>query len=244
MSHAPSRYQIVPRRTVRRWPLVVAVSALWLSSLGLAWRWAGALAAPALADTTRRMHDAEQQLASQRSRLRELSQRETTLSVSDKISREANGDLQGTLAERDEEISALRADVAFYERLVGPTQQRKGLNVFSSEFSAGADAAWQYQIVLTQNLNRGAVNTGRVTLSIEGTRDDRLEKLSWSGLRKQGNAPGVPYSFKYFQQVEGDLVLPAGVKPVRVIARLVPASGAPLEQGFTWGEATAAGPAP
>jgi len=34
------------------------------------------------------------------------------------------------------------------------------------------------------------------------------------------------------------------VKPVRVIARLVPAAGAPLEQGFTWGEATAAGPAP
>ena len=31
---------------------------------------------------------------------------------------------------------------------------------------------------------------------------------------------------------------------VRVIARLVPAAGAPLEQGFTWGEATAAGPAP
>ena len=121
MSHAPSRYQIVQRRTTRRWPLVVALGGVWWLSLGLAWHWAGVHAAPTLADTARRMHAAEQQLASQRSRLHELSQRETTLSVSDKISREANGDLQGTLAERDEEISALRADVAFYERLVGPT---------------------------------------------------------------------------------------------------------------------------
>jgi hypothetical protein len=50
----------------------------------------------------------------------------------------------------------------------------------------------------------------------------------------------VAYSFKYFQQVEGDIVLPPGLKPVRVVARLLPASGAPVEQAFTWGEATGA----
>ena len=37
--------------------------------------------------------------------------------------------------------------------------------------------------------------------------------------------------------------LPAGVKPVRVIARLVPASGAAVEQSFTWSEAAAPLPA-
>ncbi len=35
-------------------------------------------------------------------------------------------DIQSLLAERDEQIAALRADVAFYERLVGATAQRKG----------------------------------------------------------------------------------------------------------------------
>ena len=52
-----------------------------------------------------------------------------TLARSDQISRDANRDLQGTLAERDEEIAGLRADVAFYERFVGSTAQRRGLNV-------------------------------------------------------------------------------------------------------------------
>ena len=68
-------------------------------------------------------------------------------------------------------------------------------------------------------------------------------RLRWprlpAELRQQQDAPGVAYSFKYFQQVEGDIVLPPGVKPVRLIVRLVPASGPPVEQSLTWSEATA-----
>jgi len=73
---------------------------------------------------------------------------------------------------------------------------------------------------------------------VEVSEGGRMRKLAWSELRQQQNAPGVDYSFKYFQQVEGDIVLPAGVKPVRVTARLVPASGSPIEESVTWGEAT------
>ena len=65
-----------------------------------------------------------------------------------------------------------------------------------------------------------------------------MRKLAWSELRQQQDAPGLEYSFKYFQQVEGDIVLPVGLKPVRLIARLLPASGPPIEQSVTWGQAT------
>jgi hypothetical protein len=233
MSHAPSRYQIVQRRTTRRWPLAVAVGGVWLLSLGLAWHWAGIRAAPTLADTARRMRDAEQQLAAQQSRLQQLSQREATLSVSDKISREANGDLQGTLAERDEEISALRADVAFYERLVGPTQQRKGLNVFSSEFIAGAGAAWHYQIVLTQNLNRGAISQGQMRFVIEGVRAGKLATINWNELHQQPSVPGQTYSFRYFQTLDGRVMLPRDFTPQRVRV-VLDNEGVAVEQAFDW----------
>jgi len=52
----------------------------------------------------------------------------------------------------------------------------------------------------------------------------------------------VEYSFKYFQQVEGDVLLPPGLQPIRVIARLTPARGNAVEQSFTWADAVA-GPA-
>jgi hypothetical protein len=177
-----------------------------------------------------------QSVAALTARSEKLSQEVSTLRRSDQISRDANRDLERTLAERDEEIAGLRADIAFYESFVGATGQRRGLSVHDLDMQLQSGDAWHFVATLTQNLNRGAVNTGRVTLSIEGTRNDRLEKLSWSGLRKQGNAPGVPYSFKYFQQVEGEVMLPKGFKPLRVGVRLVPAGGAAVEQSFPWPE--------
>lgn len=233
MSSTPSRYQIVQRRETRRWPLVLLLGAAWLGSLAIAWRWAEIQAAPALSSATARMRQAEQQLAEQQSRLRQLSQRETTLAVSDKISRDANGDLQGTLAERDEEISALRADVAFYERLVGPTQQRKGLNVFSSEFAPGVGNAWHYQIVLTQNLNRGAISQGRMRFVVEGVRGGKLATVDWAELNQRPGMQGQGFSFRYFQSLEGQVMLPRDFTPQRVRV-LLDGEDVAVEQAFDW----------
>lgn len=179
------------------------------------------------------------QMRSLASQVDALEQRAATLARSDQISRDANRDLQGALAERDEEIAGLRADVAFYERFVGSTAQRRGLAVHELKLEPQTNEAWHFTATLTQNVNRGAVNTGRLQIAVEGTSEGKLQRLAWAELRQQENAPGVPYSFKYFQQVEGDLVLPPGFQPVRVIARLVPQRGAATEQSFTWVAATA-----
>jgi hypothetical protein len=66
-----------------------------------------------------------------------------------------------------------------------------------------------------------------------------MQKLDWAQLRQQPAPAPLEYSFKYFQQVEGDVLLPPGLQPVRVVARLQPQGGAVVEQSFTWAEATA-----
>jgi hypothetical protein len=184
--------------------------------------------------------DPQARVRQQHAAIDTLEQRVATLTRSDQISREANSDLQGALAERDEEISGLRADVAFYERLVGATGQRRGLTVHELKLQPQTDQAWHFTATLTQNLNRGAVSSGRLTLSVEGTLDGRLRRLSWSELRQQLEMPGTQYSFKYFQQVEGDIVLPAEFQPVRVHVRLTPSRGPAVEQSFAWSDAMAA----
>lgn len=168
----------------------------------------------------------------------------STLRRSDQISREANRDLQRTLAERDEEIAGLRADVAFYERFVGATGQRRGLSVHELKLQPERDDAWRFVATLTQNLNRGAINSGRLTVSVEGTREGRLQRLAWSQLRQQTAEPGLAYSFKYFQQVEGNLILPPGFEPLRMTVRLVPEGGSAVEQSFPWADVAAAPRAP
>jgi hypothetical protein len=189
--------------------------------------------------------NAREQVREQAARIDALEQQVATLTRSDQISRQANVDLQGTLAERDEEIASLRSDIAFYERFVGATGQRRGLSVHELKLAPQRDPqVWHFVATLTQNLNRGAVNRGRLTLLVEASDGTRMQRLDWGALRQQAGAPGVEYSFKYFQQVEGDIVLPAGVRPVRVTARLQPATGAPVEQGFPWSEVTGAAAAP
>ena len=220
----------VPPPRFRKGPVIAVVALVVLLVAGGWALWRATAASPGDGPTPA-------QLRGQQQRVESLEQQVATLSRSDQISRDANRDLQATLSERDEEIAGLRADVAFYERFVGATAQRRGLSVHELTLQPQDEQAWHFTATLTQNLNRGAVNAGRLLVSVEGTRDGKLQRLGWSDLRQQPNAPGVAYSFKYFQQVEGDLFLPEGFKPVRVIARVVPQNGAAVEQSFPWAEA-------
>ncbi len=220
---------IVPPSLRRSGLMPAVIAALWIASLIGAWLWAGQRAAPAPAARTA-PSTAEAQLR----------QRATTLQMSDRISRQANRELQETLAEREEEVAGLRADVAFYERLVGSTGQRKGLSVHDVELRRDSDGSWRYTAMLTQNLNRGSVSKGGLTLSVEGTRAGKLTRLNWADLLQKANAPPQRFEFRYFQRLEGSMALPRGFVPGRVIAQVKADRGATAEQAFAWTEATEA----
>jgi hypothetical protein len=225
---------IVPRGSLLRGRLLWSAAALlWGVSLAMVWLWSGRTAAPRLAEYSQRARAAETQLQALRQQVRELGQRDTTLSRSDQITRQANADLQSTLAQRDEEIAGLRADVAFFERLVGPTAQRQGLNVFSSEFARSGGPAWNYRIVLVQNRDRNAISNGRMRFVVEGVQDGRLATLDWAQLHQKPGAPEQPYSFRYFQQLEGSVVLPEGFVPQRVRVSLR-GDDVAVERDFDW----------
>lgn len=225
-----------PAARSRRGPYVLAALVVVALLFGVwgAWR----AFAPASGDTRGRLLAAERQLAVAKAYIEDQEQRVATLKRSDQISRDANRDLQGALAEREEEIAGLRADLAFYERLVGATGQRRGLSVHAIRVQPQGADAWHFAATLTQNLNRGGVSTGQMSLAVEGTQAGKLRKLAWADLRRQPAAPGVAYSFKYFQQVEGDVFLPAGFTPVRVEVRLQPRSGGSVTESFSWADAT------
>jgi hypothetical protein len=228
-----SRFQIVRRgeqRSQRWW--ILGIGLPWLLSLVLVAIIARLTAADA-GDLGVRLRQAERALEEQTRLVEELRQREATLVASDRISRAANAEVQASLAERDEEIAGLRADVAFYERLVGATSQRKGLNAHSVEFSPEAAGTWQYRVVLTQNLNRGAISQGQMRFSVEGVRDGKLTTVSWDELHQRKGVPGQDYSFRYFQQLDGSVMLPKDFTPQRVRVSLSGPGGG-TTQNFDW----------
>jgi hypothetical protein len=213
--------------------LLIAVAVAWML-LVLAWGWffwrdlgsdSGRLrAAVAAAEAGR--------LALEKENAR-LKQELAIAQRADFISRSANNQIQESLADKEERIAGLKADLDFYERLVGSGGRRQGLNVHDAEFVIGSAGAWQYTITLTQNINRGGMSTGRMQFAIEGVSGGKLRTLAWNELVQDADAPGQSFSFRYFQALQGTVMLPAGFSPQRVKVSLKGASGT-SEQTFSW----------
>ncbi len=239
-SSAFPRYQIVERQPSRRGLRWVVGGLFWAGTMAGVWFWASHTAAPRLTETRQELSRVQRQLRDQAARLRTLDQREKTLGVSDRISRTANKELQESLAQRDEEIASLRADVAFFERLVGETAPRKGLSVHEAEFTRAGGGTWRYQIMLTQTLNRGAISQGQMRFAVEGVRKGQLATLGWDELHQHASVPGQDYSFRYFQQLDGSVMLPGDFTPQRVRVRLI-GGDTPVEQALDWKLAASAG---
>ena len=223
---APEPEVSMPRSHLVGWMVFAAVA--WLLSVGATWWLASRVAAPPPPAPTGTHVAAEP--AGDSKELRALRQQVATLKRSDQISRNANTGLQTTLAEREEEISGLRADVDFYERLVGSTGQRQGLRVHEARFEPEAGGTWHYVVTLTQNLNRGAISKGGMRFAVEGVRAGKLQTIKWDELLQKPKAPAKAFSFRYFQQLEDSIILPPGFTPQRVKVSL---SGG-VEQSFPW----------
>ncbi|MEO7200782.1 MAG: DUF6776 family protein, partial [Dokdonella sp.] len=168
-----------------------------------------------------------------------LKARIAVLERSEQIATTALGEMQQTLREREEEIAGVRADLAFYGRLVGSTK-REGLSVHALRLEpVTGSRAWNFTATLTQNFKRGPESRGKLSLSVEGVVDGALQTVAWSKLASPDQAAGISYGFKYFQQVRGIIMLPEGLEPhrVRVTAE---GEGGRATQEFSWNEAAKA----
>ncbi|WP_425487983.1 DUF6776 family protein [Marilutibacter penaei] len=229
----PPRYRIVRDGPDRRrlWQVLLALA--WAGSVFAAWQVSRSVFAPGLPEISGALASSRQTVSAQRDELDRLRQRVAILETSDGITRDANKQVQRTLAEREDEIAGLREDVAFYERLVGATSPRKGLNVHSAQFMREVGGTWRYELVLTQNLNRGAVSRGALRFSIEGVDGGKLASIDWNRLHQREAAPAQAYSFRYFQQLSGSVMLPEGFTPQHVKIRLDTGERT-LDQTIAW----------
>ena len=216
---------------VRGWLIIAAV--VWGGSLLGTWYLSTRRAAPSLSAVSGELVDSSKLLREQQALVKELRQQVATLKRSDQISRNANSELQSTLTEREEEVSGLRADVDFYERLVGSTGQRQGLRVHEAKFAPESGGTWHYTVTLTQNLNRGAISKGTMRFAVDGVRGGKLSTIKWGELLQKPGAPAKPFSFRYFQQLEDSVMLPPGFTPQRVRVSLN-ANGNVVDQTFAW----------
>lgn len=222
--HRPYRHVLAGAAVVLA--LVLIGAAFWLGS------YIAVPEAVQLRDQTRKL---EVESKKNGKRLEHLSQKVATLQRSEQIYRDATQALQATLAERDVELASLRSDVAFYERLAGGDTQRQPLGVHSLSFELMNDGSWRYRLTLTQNLKRATISKGQYSFRVEGTQAGKLRTLEWADLVQTEKASLGEFSFKYFQQIEGSIVLPADFAPHRVRVNIRSDQGK-TEQVIAWSQ--------
>ena len=151
------------------------------------------------------------------------------------VLRRANELLRESERERQDEIAALQADLAFYRRLGGANGSQAPLAVHYLELRA-TQSPQVYRIIftLTQNLRWAAVIAGRVQLGVDGIRGGVAVHLTEEELLAESAEP-LSFKFKYFQQLERLITLPEGFEASRLTVRLRSGSlRTPVEQSMEW----------
>lgn len=178
------------------------------------------------------------QLRQLQSENEQLKQQVAELKRSQQISDVAMHSLQRSMTEREEQMSGLRADLGFYSRLVGGDSQRQGLRIQEVRVQPVPQShAWNLTLSLTQNVRRGDEINGKATITVEGLRGNQVQQLSWEALGDTAQKDGLPFRFRYFQQLHATFVLPDDFRPTRLRIHAAPGDGNAADRAVAWNDA-------
>jgi hypothetical protein len=163
-----------------------------------------------------------------------LSQRIAQLEMNRKIDEEAYRQVENELSGLQQEILSQQEDLEFYRGIVA--DQQVGLRVQDLVVWAGTSPlSYSMRLVLAQAIRANRLIAGTVELAVEGIREGQPVTLGLSELTGAG-AGRLDFSFRYFQNLDAELVLPEGFVPARVNVKLKPkgAKAKAVEKVFDW----------
>jgi len=164
-----------------------------------------------------------------------LRERVAILERAQQVEGKAYEDVDTHLGSLQDEVLALKEEVAFYRGIVSAGKE-KGLKiqtfVVDKETTPGA---YRFQLVLTQHLKRVKMISGTVKLKITDEQNSRPTNLLLSDMSGE-RAKSLKFKFKFFQRIEGRFTLPDGFNPDRLQIQVVSKGKKPasVEKSFEW----------
>ncbi len=187
-------------------------------------------------EASERYQEIRVELDDARAKNRELRQRVAQLETNRKIDDEAYARVEAELAKLEAEIRDQQEDLEFFRGIVA--DQQAGLRVQDFVLWPGnGPSSYSMRLVLAQAMRAGSRISGSVELRVEGVRDSKPLTLGLGDLLSGGGRrTRLDFSFRYFQNLEAELVLPEGFAPARVHVKLTPKgkSSESVEKSFDW----------
>jgi hypothetical protein len=169
-----------------------------------------------------------------------LREQQAVMQRSAQVDKEAYVEINQNLKDLQNELLELKQEVAFYRGIVTPSEAASGLNITSLKFDSIGDAnGYRFKLILTQVMKNERIVRGNAKIFIDGLMQGQQRQLNLSEV-SGGKLSNLELRFKYFQNIEGDIVLPDGFVPSSVLVDLKPRGRGKtrIKKSFDWSDIT------
>jgi len=188
-------------------------------------------------DAAQKRHDDKNRIAALEQQISTLKQEISLLETHRNIDREAYKDVEKSLSNLQEKIQEQGDAIAFYRGIISPSDGQRGLRVQDLRLSKGKDdRQYHVKLVLVQVMQHDRSVKGEVNFSLEGAQDGVATSYSLEQLVPADESSNWPFSFRYFQNFNRQLILPEGFLPERINIEVHSRtkSIASVKQSFLW----------
>lgn len=168
----------------------------------------------------------------------ELREKHAVLERTSQVDKESYQAISENLKNLQNELLELKQEVAFYRGIVAPTEGASGLHITNLVFDPlGGGNGYHFKLVLTQVMKNQYIVRGRVNIYIEGLLTGQQKQLNLAEV-SGGKLDDLSMNFKYFQNLEGDIVLPEGFAPSSVVVDVNPSGKGRtrIKKVFEWAD--------
>jgi hypothetical protein len=166
----------------------------------------------------------------------ELRQAVASADLARNVDKQAYADVEKTLADLQAQVLKHREELTFYRGIVSPEDGIGGLRIQRFQILPGAgNQQYRLRLVLVQSMRQDAFVSGAVSVEIEGVQGNKPLQLPLAeAVNDAGATANLPFRFRYFQNIEQDIVLPAGFDPRAVTVEVKTAKLAPVRESYPW----------
>ena len=181
--------------------------------------------------------EAEVVLAERDESIDELQRQLTLLEISKEIDRITYDEVEKNLNQLQARVQSQDEELVFYREIISPQDGSAGLRIQNLEVSpVDSEQRYKLHMVLIQAGVHDQLVTGIVKFNIAGTQSGQTLDLSLKDLAVDGTTEDLVYTFRYFQSLEQELILPVGFEPDWVNVEIWPREpeGEQISQSFRW----------
>ena len=168
----------------------------------------------------------------------ELRRQVAILDRSSVMDQRATEEVQGTIRGLRDRVAQLEQDIVYYRQVVSEETEDTGLIISQLDIDATREAnRYRYKLVLRQQDADGdTFLLGHVNVNLVGSQGEEQQILALRDLSAEQDQLDIRLRFKYFQNIEGELVLPENFVPERlqIAAVSIEPVDKSINQNFSW----------